>query len=505
MNTVNSTIRPQGRFAFWYPFLAAALGFLICRFALIDPIFYNIDEAEYAVAAQALPHGLWPGAELLGSTKPPAIVFLYAGLFAVFGQSLYVVQIASVVLWIVALWLTMKVAARLLPEIPPWTAALTFFLLGNSFGHPRDLQALNVELPGVICILLAFLSLWRGSKQDIFLSGLALGIAVMFRQSFVLYLIPAFIFVTKPLKRSAPLLLAGALTPWLALFAAYGVTGRIGIAMDSWFRYPFVYAGDTGLFGFFQAARYNTFEILRDNPIPWLFAIVGTIALVKRRDVSTLILLTAGVAAIAAGSRFWPHYYIQALSLFAIVAALGAHLLLALGPRWNLTVRTLFTVGCILALLHFPFWRFWDDHAPSNGASPESLEVGSLEIELGRFAREQSSPDERIFVWGYCPQIYFHAQRLPGARDFLCHYTTGYSAGSQNPRQNAMPGAEQMLIEDLRENRPALIFDISAVEFYPYSFLDYPITKYPELAAFVRTNYQPTAQVGSVAVYALIR
>ena len=50
-------MRPNGRFTFWSAWIVFSAAFLICRFSLFDPVFYNVDEAEYAVAAQALGEG----------------------------------------------------------------------------------------------------------------------------------------------------------------------------------------------------------------------------------------------------------------------------------------------------------------------------------------------------------------------------------------------------------------------------------------------------------------
>ncbi|MBK6909553.1 MAG: glycosyltransferase family 39 protein [bacterium] len=496
-------MRPHGRFVFWYPFLAAVVGFIVCRAALLEPIFFNIDEAEYAVAAQALPHGLWPGAELVGSTKPPAIVYLYAAIFAVFGESLLAVQCIGLALWIAMLYLTMRIGAGLLPDLPAWLVAVAFFLFANSFGHPRDMQALNVELPGTVCVALGFWLLIRGENKARFCyAGVLLGLASMFRQSFALYLFAFLVFVPQPRRSGALQIVIGVAVPWILLFTAYAGTGRLTAALDSWFRYPFVYAGDTGLAGFVEAAWYNTLDLVKQGFVIWLLLPVGLLVLWKRRAWTILLLLLCAAATIAVGSRFSPHYYIQALPFLALASALAAGVLFVLGPRWSLFMRTALTIGCALALLHFPFWRFWDDLAPPNGLSPETLDGNALEQELAGFAAGQTSSADRIFVWGYCPQIYFHAQRLPAVRDYLCHYVTGYSAATSNPRPYARADAEAMLIADLAQHKPALIFDISAVEFYPYSFHSYPITRYADLTAFIRANYQPVAQVGSTAIYA---
>lgn len=497
-------MRPNGRFAFWAVWAVFAFGFLVCRWTLFDSVFYNVDEAEYAVGAEALSNGMLPGLDLVGSTKPPAIVLLYKVLFAVVGESLVAIQVLGFILWLAALALTMKLAHRLFPEAPIWMTALSFFLLANSFGPPRDLHALNVELPGIVLILAAFLRLIaERSNQNILLSGLCFGLAVMFRQSFVFFLLPV-VLLMWPLRfaYSARFVIAAAV-PWVVLLIPYAFRDGLDWTYDSWFRFPMLYAGDTGLSGFVQAGWYTTLEIIRQAFIPFGFAILGIVLAVRRMDKFLIAFAVASVLAVSSGSRFFEHYYIQAFPVLALLSTFAIRWLMNRGKVSLRIVKAALAVGALMALLHFPFWRSWDTSAPPKTISAESLDLNGIEIELGQFAAQQTLQEERIFVWGYCPQIYFHADRLPAVRDFLCEYVTGYSPFSTSPRAFARPDAMQMMLEDLERTRPKIIFDLSFVDIYQYSFVPYPLTNYPLLADFIRANYRPVAQVGQVPVYQL--
>lgn len=497
-------MRPRGRFVFWAVWAVFSTGFLVCRWGLFDPVFYNVDEAEYAVGAQALSQGLLPGLDLIGSTKPPAIVFLYWSVFAVLGESLLVIQVTGIVLWFIALALTMRLGQRLLPDVPVWASALSFFLLANSFGPPRDLHALNVELPGVVFTLASLLLLTRVRlNRTLMVAGTLLGIAVMFRQSLVFFAIPAMILLLPLRTREVVPFAAGVVLPWLVLLIPYMQRDGLGWAYESWVRFPMMYAGDTGIAGFLLAAWYTTIEIIRQAVVPFLLAFAGIYLAFKARNRVILAMLIASALAVSSGSRFFEHYYIQALPVLALLAALSAIELVKRGGWIERGVKASLAVGAIMAILHFPLWRIWDPSAPPKGVSAESLDLGGLEIELAEFAAQQSFPNERIFVWGYCPQIYFHSKRTPAVRDFLCEYVTGYSPFSTSPRPYARPDAMEMMIEDLKKNQPKLIFDLSFVEYYPYSFTRYPLSNYPHLADYIRTNYHPAAQAGPVPIYAL--
>lgn len=495
-------MRPNGRFAFWSVWAVFAFGFLLCRWTLFDSVFYNVDEAEYAVAAQALSHHMLPGLDLVGSTKPPGIVFFYKAIFAVAGESVLALQVVGIVLWLLLLALTMKLSERLFPDIPLWMTALSFFLLANSFGPPRDFQALNVELPGIVLVIGSFLFVTgERSARRVILAGVFFGLAVMFRQSLALFLFPMWMLFRPANRNEYVRIGAGIAAPWVLLTIVYAAHGGLSWAYDSWVRFPMLYAGDTGLFGFFEAARYSTRSVFLQAFVPFTLTALGIGFAIKQRSVVVLVLAVCAVLAVASGSRFFEHYYIQAFPAFALLGAIAIWELKQISTLLNRLTGVFLAVGAIMALLHFPFWRYWDPSAPPRGISMESLDLNGLEIELAEFATQQSTPDERIYVWGYCPQIYFHSKRLPAARDYLCEYVTGFSPFSSSPRQYARPDAMQMLLDDLSRNRPAVIFDLSADEYYEYSFANYPITNYPPLADYIKANYRPAAVVEQVAVY----
>ncbi len=166
-------------------------------------------------------------------------------------------------------------------------------------------------------------------------------------------------------------------------------------------------------------------------------------------------------------------------------------------------------MGAWLAIGHFPFWRDWDPGAPSKGRSVYALGEGQAEKLAGDYARERTTPDETILVWGYCPQIYYHAQRLPGVRDYIMHYVTGFSPGAfapleeRAPRSSSHPRATEMFVEDLNSHRPKYIFDLSDITTGEFPFIQYPITLYPAIASFIRAHYEPDTVLGGVLVYRL--
>jgi hypothetical protein len=147
-------------------------------------------------------------------------------------------------------------------------------------------------------------------------------------------------------------------------------------------------------------------------------------------------------------------------------------------------------------------------NAPRSGVPEASLTSLRLEYALADYIRENTEPNQRIAVWGYCPQIYFLSDRLPAVRDYLCHYVTGFSTGSFDPftskpfRDSGHPAATTMFLDDLQQHQPELIIDLSSVRDYDYTFLHLPIRDYPELTDFVVAQYTPVLKLGNARVYA---
>ncbi|MFZ5433502.1 MAG: ArnT family glycosyltransferase [Calditrichota bacterium] len=497
--------------------LIIILGMLLCRAAFLEDVIYNIDEAEYAVAADALDHGWLPGVDLLGSTKPPAIAILYNLLFHIFDRTMAVIHWAHLVIVIFSGLLVIELAVAIFGVSAAIPAAVLFWMVSNTFNLPSEMLALNVESPGMLLILGALLIVWKYSanRGPVLVAGVLAGTAIMFRQSTALFLLSlGYLILASTRPRWKQLIAAGIgiFIPWIPIFIIYSKAGGIGWAWDSWVRYPITYAGDVGFLGLIQAFYMNTGEFAVQATVPLALAIGGGIVLWRNRTERAsrfvMILLVASIVALFSGSRFFGHYWIQIYPVFALLG-IPAWLSLWRGktfPNKGLLIGAII-IGGLVAGLHFPTWRRWDPGAPPPGVGHYAMTDQSLEIETGAFAKAHTTSDETIAVWGYCPQIYYYAGRLPGVRDYLCHYITGYSPGSFDPfsqrafRQSGHLMAEAMFLEDLQQHRPKYIFDLVQVSNYVFTFQKYSLRTYPQVAEYVTQNYLPEGQIGEVLIY----
>jgi 4-amino-4-deoxy-L-arabinose transferase-like glycosyltransferase len=495
--------------------LVLAIGLVFARGGYLENVVYNIDEAEYAVAAQALPHGWMPGADLLGSTKPPGIVLLYHVLFQGFGTSLAVVHIAHLLLMILGGIFLIELARSLWGDKAGLPAALLYWMVTCSFDIPPETIALNVESPGMVFTVLALWLAWSYQHRTVAVigSGIALGLAVLFRQSFVLFVIPMALAIWMSGRgrfgRLAGMAL-GALLPWIPVVIWYAARGDFLWAWDSWVRYPLSYAGDSGLNGFLLGGYLNGSRFLIQTVVPTTLSVMGIVRLWRQskdqRMIFVVSLYVVSILAVCSGSRFFGHYFIQAFPAIAL-AAVPAWLMLRESVRHRRSLYPVAGLGLLMAALHFPTWSWWDSYATGPGESFYRLGRSEPEKAIAAFAREHTRPGETITVWGYCPQIYFYADRLPGTRDYLCHYTTGFSPGTFDPqteqavRPFGHPRAQQMFIEDLEKRQPKYIFDLVQIRDYCFTFYNYSLRQYPDLADYVRVHYLPDGEIENAMIY----
>jgi hypothetical protein len=198
-----------------------------------------------------------------------------------------------------------------------------------------------------------------------------------------------------------------------------------------------------------------------------------------REDIDLWLWLVGAFIGVAAGFRFFGHYYLQVGPPFALLAA-GA---LARADR-----------------------RVWIRTAALAAASVAVFVVLGLTahpILLHRYDRiaaaidARSDPSDRIFVWGQFPQAYWASDRRPATRFLTAGFLTGSSGGRSSARvgtEYAVSGAWDDFQADLAAHPPALILDTSLGTAYS-------VGQFPVFDAYLHANYQPVAVVDGAILY----
>jgi hypothetical protein len=200
------------------------------------------------------------------------------------------------------------------------------------------------------------------------------------------------------------------------------------------------------------------------------------------------------LGSVALGRRFFGHYFLQPeLPLSVLAAAPVASL-------WERRLRLTAGLLALPALLFFVIAGVPEVFAPIVYAGDPDY------VTIGRAVAAKTQKRQTIWVWGNVPQIYFTAERMPGARFTFCNYLTGLSPGSRSeldptydPRQNIVPGAWDMAIGDLMNQRPVVIVDTAAGGMKSYG--KFPISSFPAFARVLADSYERDGEILGAVLY----
>jgi hypothetical protein len=424
----------------------AAVAFVVLRAPFVS-VPLERDEGEYAYIAQRLLAGDVPYRDAFDQ-KPPGVFLAYAGAFAVLGESVESVHLFMYA-WTAATAVALFGCVRLLAGALAAAFAVLVFAVASA--DPRlTANAANTEIFMLLPMVASLYCALRALEADsgvwwwVLCGALAVA-ACWFKQVaaanalYVAALPAADGLLRRP--RAAPAQVARA-TAGVALGAALlAAPGLLGFAVAGAWD-PFV---DSVILHNLRYSQGNTLaegaRLLRhwlawQAPalgVFWALAAVGLVVpkLAGRRAWALLTgFCVTSAAGVCVGLHFRPHYFIQALPALAAlcgvvlgaagtwilarhrtaVAALGLSALaaLAIAPPIlaNASIRGAGTPAAISRAIYGinPF--------------PESLEIG-------KYIRRTSGPEDRVYVIGSEPQILFYARRPSATRYIFFYPLTG--------------------------------------------------------------------------------
>ncbi|NOY52631.1 MAG: hypothetical protein GXP58_03310 [Deltaproteobacteria bacterium] len=421
------------------------------------------DEGEYAYMGQLILEGI-PPYSLVYNMKFPGIYVIYAGIMALFGQTPFGIHIGLLLFNAATLFLLYLLARKLLSPWAGLATAAAFAVLSLSpsvqgmVSHAE--QFVLLPTTGGIILLLAGLEQQR-SRRLLFLSGLCLGIALMIIQLAVPLLLfgGVWIFLDDLFRGQARI---RETTPKLLLFGAgavipYGITClifyRLGLFDAFWFwtiTYARTYVGQVPLDAAWHLFRGRAVSILHASTGIWLLAALGLIVLFRKKNRSrapfAVTFLLFSFFAICPGLYFRPHYFVLMIPAVALCAGSGAEelgrFIERIGGNGILagTLAGVVVAGACIS----PFVRQRDLYfrmTPTEvSRAVYSLNPFPESVEIARYIREHSSPDDQIAVLGSEPQICFYSHR---------HSATGHIY--MYPLMENQPFADRMQQDTIRE------------------------------------------------------
>jgi len=369
-----------------------------------------------------------------------------------------------------------------------WGGVLT--IAGAMALWPADAGAANYAhfalLPGAAAVVLAR----RGTLLTAIAAGVSIGLAILTRQSWLLGVVPACISVgvCGRWRNAVPFLGAAALTvATTALYAPFGSFWEWNVTNSP----GFVFAGADLWTAFVHGlASFGGFVIF--HPVVVVAAAigaVGAVAALRRRRAPTdwdlWLWVASGVAAWAAGVRFFGHYWLQALPPLVLLAV-------PVVIRWTGRAKSLAIAGVVIPgvaawVLLFVPGSF--HHRPDTS-------------NLAAYVKAHSSKDDRVFVWGSYPEILLASDRLPAGSLVHADFVVGRSGGRNDPDEtlkSAVPGALDTMMKSLQADPPQLVLDTSTAKDLGYE--NFPTSVIPAVDQFIHDNYQQVATVDGVTVW----
>jgi len=369
-----------------------------------------------------------------------------------------------------------------------WGGVLT--IAGAMALFPADAGAANYAhfalLPGTLAIL------WsrRGTLPMAIAAGIALGVAILSRQSWLLGVVPACLSVgLKGRWRDVgPFLAAAAATvattAWYVPFGQFwewNVTNSPG----------FVFAGTNVLSaaakGLTSIAGFGAFHVV--IVVAAISALPAAVAELRRRrlpdDFDLWCWVASGLAAWAAGLRFFGHYWLQVLPPLVLLAV--PVVVRATGRKRTVAMAAVAVPALAAWVMLFVPGSF--HHRPD----PR---------QLASFVRSHTNADDRVFVWGSYPEVLLAAGRVAAGGLVHTDFVVGRSGGRNDPAvtlASAVPGALDIVLRSLNAHPPQLVLDTSTSPDLGYT--KYPTTLLPSLDAFIHDHYDQVSVVDGVTVW----
>jgi hypothetical protein len=500
------------------PFLfALALIAVTCglRWPGLGKLVWNLDEGSTFTMGEIVRHGgvMYRNA---ADNRTPLVPYAKALIFSVIGdwniRGAHIVL--ALMLGLTAIWLW-QLARQARDEKAGVMAAVYFTFISFVMMGPVDAMAAHT---GWFLIFLSALGMWafvtalkRGSGTLALGAGALFALAALAKQPGLLdwgvcVVLCGLTAWTTPERRRDCVKLAAMLAVGFAavLVGTYCYFAANHAWKDflqySWYYNTQLYVPEVpfrerllGIRTPFFLTRENTpFALgLAIVAVPWLLCrtLPELSPRTKRFSVLPWLILgwlASGLISTIISGRDFAHYSIQLMPGLSLACGwvtarlwekFGATS--ATGPGWRkITVRGIIAFG-LLSLTWTSVRR----------ASTFDLSDG-ISKDIGLVIKARTRPTDRMFVWGYEPELHVFSQRLPNTRFIYAVFLTGLIPWTnldalKNTDYAIVPGAWDAFWKDFTRRPPAIIVDTHGNR----GFLKYPLRKQTRLWEIVQKDY----------------
>lgn len=523
-------------------------GLLLLTLLLLSPLLYYPfarDHGMYMVVAETMSRGGIPYADAW-DLKTPGIFFVFRTALSLFGRDMWGVRVIELLFLAGTALALSRLGRRLFPD---WATAgpmgAAFFLLFAAFNlnywHTAQAESF-LMLPLVLGIDFALIALAKpGNRQGSVaaaLSGICMAVVFVFKFPNILPVACCLpLIVTMPssdpeagqssrFHRLLPVFIwytAGTLLPLAVVASWFAASGAWDPMVETLFVFAPRYAGITASSGLL-AHGVNVFTgfFMPGSGLlmlKWLCLAGLVICLRSKKNTGRFVLplwFILSLAVIWVQGKFFLYHYLPLYLPCALLAGVAvAAIARGLSSRVRGSERAQRRVKAFLIafLLVMPFqldagtlmqhWREARQAAPVT-AHGKDLSIYSdgtdfslaADLEVADYLRQNTGPDDTLFIWGYETLVYFLAERQQASR-FVTHQPLASTW--------QMPKWREELMTDLVGRPPARILVIrnDAMPAVTGSILDSAglLREFPELERFISRHYRLETTIEDFLVY----
>jgi hypothetical protein len=391
------------------------------------------DEGEYAYIGQLILQGVTPFQEAY-NMKMPGIYGIYALVMALLGKSIEGIHAGLLIANLATVFLLFLLGRRLFSPLAGCVAGASFATMSLStsllgpFAHAEHF----VLPPVLLGLLILHDALVSRKRLGILLAGVLTGLGFVILQldaPFIAFGLTYVLYFDRIEQGSswrsvgARIILfgVGALAPFSLVCLTMLLDGVFGTFWFWTFQYALEYVTRVDLRTGFLYLHNTTSEVMKSLWVPWTFALIGMLSILgKRLSENTkffgLTFFVFSFLATCPGFYFRQHYFILLLPAIALLCGVGVETFTFMFVgRCNQKIWWLAAVSLVLMVTLSPVLQERTILLKTPIAAVSRLIYSpnpfADSIEIARYIRERSSPDDRIAIVGSEPQIYFYSQR----------------------------------------------------------------------------------------------
>ncbi|MBI2813979.1 MAG: glycosyltransferase family 39 protein [Opitutae bacterium] len=500
----------------WRFFFAAALiaATWLLRAPGLDKKIWNVDEAVTFTMAQQILAGDVPYRDAVDQRNPlapyaQAVVAAVTGDWNLYAQ--HTVLALMIGLTAVLLWRT---ARRFGDEATGVAGALWFIVLALMLPSVRDTMPAHTAWYLVFFSTAGFWALaaaWNSGRPAwAAAAGMSFGLSVLAKQPGVLDFGVALVLGAlgawaRPDRRKETVrlglaLLAGFAAPLLATgiyFAAKGAWADL--VYYTWTYNNALYVPEVPWLKRWSMAQVPFALAWEYHPAVVVLGVTAAVVLLLRAarilfrrpadfDLPAWLILgwcASGLISTTLSGRNFTHYSIQLIPGLSLACGWVSARIWDAGRSWA-GGKALRLALAFAAAAGLSAWLLAP--IPARIRAFDLPEPGSDTV--AELIRRHTGPRERIFVWGYTPEVYAMSERLPATRFLYNTFVTGLIPWTNlDPLKNTdyaiVPGARDSFLADWKAHPPVLVADGRSQR----GFMKYPLDKQAWLWPLIERDY----------------